>query len=549
MRIQSLTRHAGVSFNGGPGFVHIRTANADPRVLRSAWDTVVAQRGLGEPLQVTTSEDDGSGRVDGFAPVFPFLPLPSLATAIRAAYADRAISKTLTDELALASADARMFEASYGMHLREAQRRGWVAQSFRLGFYPAILVGAGRHAHMLVMNMPARASAPLALAGMNKGIARDLLAAHGLPIAAGALAASPTAALRAARRIGGLVVIKRLIGGNSDGVIVGLSETRDITSAAKMLLAGNHAVLVESAVTGVELRLHFLSGKLHRTFRAEPYSVTGDGKRSLAELIGERYPRYLHIMSGSNAHRRRLVMCLWAHGVRTIADVEKVIPELGRAIRISAATGAGMERVEVTDFIPKRDISRIERFLKSHGSPSGGIDVIVCMPGAPFDEGGVILELNIPCGFAYLDDPQRAVATDLDAAIAGDATFRRDKGRVPVWLVMKEDGEKVARRVELALRKQHEHVVVNELTAHQSNWVSLLNRPDADALLVTVSEDAILAHGIPVNLAPVLVFDGDPKMSARKFPITWQTVRHAKGRHARSPFAPNRQRAPKSGIG
>jgi cyanophycin synthetase len=421
------------------------------------------------------------------------------------------------------------------MHLREAQRRGWVVQSLRLGFYPALLLGAGRHAHLLVMNVPAHVSAPLTLAGINKGTARDLLAAYGLPVAAGAVASSPSAALRAARRIGGPVVIKRLVGGNSDGVIVGVSQTRDVTSAAAMLLAGNQAVLVESAVTGVELRLHFLSGKLHRAFRADPYWVTGDGHRSLTDLVGERYPRYLRVMSSSGAHRRRLVMCLWPLGVRTIADVDRVVPALGHVVRISAATGAGMERVEAADFIPKRDIARIERFLTHHGSPSCGVDVIVRTPGAPFDEGGVILELNIPCGFGYLDDPKRAVAADLRAAIAGDAGFRRDKGRVPVWLVMEEEGKDLARRAEMALRKREGRVAVGALAVEQSNWVSHLNQPDVEALLITVSEDTIRAHGVPVNLAPALVCEGDRAAFARRFPVTWQTVKQAKGRLMRAP--------------
>ena len=42
MRIQSLTRHAGVSFNGGPGLVHLRASNADSRVLCAAWERLVA---------------------------------------------------------------------------------------------------------------------------------------------------------------------------------------------------------------------------------------------------------------------------------------------------------------------------------------------------------------------------------------------------------------------------------------------------------------------------------------------------------------------------
>ena len=532
MRIQVLTRHAGVSFNGGPGYVHLRAANVDSRVLRSAWESVVVQAGLGGPLRL---RDRGGDELEGSAPVYPFLSLVSLSAALRNACAGRPLSRSLADELSLASPDARMYEASYGMHLRAARRRGWVVQPLLLGFYPALLVGAGRHAHLLVMNLPAHVSSALTLAGTNKASARDLLASHGLPVAPGALASSPDAALRIARSLSGPVVIKRLVGGNSDGVIVGVRDTRDVTSAAKALLAGGHAVLVESLVMGSELRLHFLAGRLHRAFRAEPFSVTGDGRRSLNALIAEQYPRYLRTMSASSAHRRRLVMCLWALGVRTLADMARTVPARGRVVRISAATGAGMERVAAKDFLLARDIARLERFLSHHGSPSCGMDLIVHTPRAPLDEAGVILEMNVPCGFAYLDDPRRAVAADLEAAIAGDATFRRDRGRIPVWLVM-EDAKRLGQKA-AALRKRHNGIEVGRLNVARSNWVSLLNQPGVNALLIIVSEAAILAHGIPVNLAPVLLPEGDRATFPQRYPATYRTVMHAKGRLAagRSP--------------
>lgn len=529
MRIQAITRHAGVSFNGGPGLVHVRAANADPRVLRSAWEHVVVQSGLGGPLHIDSTTDDDVGASGA---VFPFLALATLSRALRDAYAGRSSVGHIVDELATAALDARMYDASYGMHALLARTRGWVVQPFALGFFPTVLLGAGRHARMLVMNMPGHVSSTLALAGINKAIARDLFASHGFPVAPGAMVSSPQAALRIARTLGQPVVVKRLIGGNSDGVIIGVQEVRDVTSAAKALLSGGHAVLVESHLIGSELRLHFISGRLHRAFLAEPRTVTGDGVRSLAELIREGLPDYLDTMSASRFHTRRLVMCLWALGVRKLADIARVAPARGRVVRVSAATGSAMQRVDVSDFILSRDIARFERFLALHGSPSCGIDVIVRTPRAPFDESGAILEINVPCGFGYLDDPRRAVAADLDNAIAGDATFRRDKGRIPVCLVMNSDEKRLARGVRAALRSRYERVAVARLSVARTNWVSLLNQPDVDALVVIVSEASILAHGVPVNLAPALMCDGDRAEFVRRYPATCSTVKFAKGRIA-----------------
>ncbi len=532
MRMQSLTRHAGVSFNGGPGLVHLRVTNTDPRRLRASWERLVVSGGLGGTLNI---DDRGAGETHASAPVYPFLSLTALAAALRADYAGRPIARALADELALAASDARVYEASYGKHLHEAARRGWVVQPLTLGFYPSILLGAGRHARLLAMNLSTRVSSAITLAGTNKAMARDLLAAHGLPVSPGALVGSPDAALRVARRLGGAVVIKRLIGGNSDGVIVDLTDPRDVRSAARTLLAGGHGVIVESLVAGTELRLHYLSGKLHRAYVAEPFTVTGDGARTIGALIAERYPRYLSVMTSAAAYRRRLVMRLWGLGVRRPADIERIIPASKRVVRISAATGADMQKVTATDFIRRSDLAQIERFLAHHGSPSCGIDVIIGTPRAPLSESGVILEINVPCGVMYLDDPARAVAADLSAAIEGDATFRRDKGCVPVWLIVETEARNVMRRAEAALGKRYGCVATGTLDPVHSTWLSLLNQPDADALLIRVSEAAILAHGIPVNLAPVLVHSGDRPTLLRINPATCATVRNAKGRFAEVP--------------
>src|SRR5438045_3512119 len=102
MRIQPLTRHAGVSYNGGPGYVHFRAADADPRVLRSAWERVVVQPGLGGPIRLRRL---GGGDWEGSAPVFPFLSLVTLLAALRAACAGRRLPRAIADELVLSGGD------------------------------------------------------------------------------------------------------------------------------------------------------------------------------------------------------------------------------------------------------------------------------------------------------------------------------------------------------------------------------------------------------------------------------------------------------------
>ncbi len=533
-RVLAVTRHAGVSFNGRSGQVHLRIADVDSRVLSSVWDALITSTGLGGPLRRGPRRSDG---ISASAQLFPFLPLETLRAALDHGLAGRELPPWLTDELATAESDARMYAASYGRHVTEAARRGWLVHPLRLGFHPALLLGAGEHARVLVMNAPEGARAPIVLAGTNKAFARDLLTAHGLPVAPGALAGSAAAAVRAARRLGsgGPVVLKRMTGGNSDGVIVGLERAADVRSAATRLLAGHHAVLVEAMVEGNEYRLHFIDGRLHRMFHAEPYTITGDGRRSISALLRRAHPRYLGAMSAAEAHRRRLVLCLWSAGVRDFADLGRIVPARGKVLRASPASGTGMRRVAPSSVLLADDIARLERFLARYRAPSCGLDLVMRAPRTPLDEAGAILEINVPCGFAYLDQPARAVAADLDAAVADDPEFRRSKGRIPVWLVLEEDAPRLRARALALLRSRHGRVRAGRLDDRRDDWAALLNDPTADALLLTVSEAAVEAHGLPRNLGATLVHESTAREMSRRAPMTCRTLRHAAGRLQRIP--------------
>ena len=517
--------------------MHLWVSGARMRALRAAWDACFVKAGLAAPLRARAEKTGGA--IHGFAAAYQFLPIAAMTEALEAALSGTRASADTLDALATHALDARMYRDSYGLYAEVARHWGWVVQPIRLGFYPSLLLGAGRHARLLAMNVGEGVSAPLGMAGINKAIGRDFLAAHGLPVAPGFLVDSVDLAVRRARELGFPVVLKRLIGGNSDGVLVGLRTVAAVRAGAARLLGQDFAILVEHLVEGTEVRLHFVAGRLHRAFHAEPREVTGDGRRSLAALIAKRHPGYWAAMTSSRVHQGRLVNCLWAQGVRTFADLRTVIPAKGAAVRVSAATGSGMQIVDPAAYFRRADITRLEQFLKRHGAPSCGMDVMVTRPRAPLDDGAVIIELNAPCGFGYVDDPLRVAAYEMQEAVRGDRTFQRSKGRVPVWLVLEEQARDatVWRRVRAAFDRRHPRGVTSVVRGRGANWTALVNRRDAEALLIRLSAEAILEHGLPANLAPQLLFEGSEAAFRRTFPVACRTVRHAKGRRVAIPAA------------
>src|SRR5439155_7428300 len=139
----------------------------------------------------------------------------------------------------------------------------------------------GRHTKIFTMNTHENVLAPMAFAGTNKAYCRDFLQAHGFPVAPGHLVTDPEMAVDKARLLGFPVVLKRFVVGNSDGVIAAIATKEDCRDGARRLLQKDYCLVLEKMIEGVEIRLHFVAGRLHKAYRCEPLHVRGNGKDSL----------------------------------------------------------------------------------------------------------------------------------------------------------------------------------------------------------------------------------------------------------------------------
>ena len=118
--------------------------------------------------------------------------------------------------------------------------------------------------------------------------------------------------------------------------------------------------------------------------------------------------------------------------------------------------------------------------------------------------------MNVPSGFGYLDDAVHVAAGELAESVAHDSAFRKSGGRIPVWMVL-SDGALAARTWQAALRAFHRrHGGGTVLTFDTSDvqWLAVLNRPSATALLLRLPADAVCQHGLPAQLRPMLLVPG-----------------------------------------
>lgn len=505
----------------------------DPRRLQAIWTACLVESGLAEGLQVSSHRARNRSS-HCYARTYPFIPLELLRRVLDDVYSGALTQPEALEKLTPYSTDAYYYGRSHGLYSHLASERGWVCCPTRFGFFPALFLGIGTYTTIFTMNMHEKVLAPMAFAGTNKAYCRDFLEAHGFPVAPGHLVTDPEMAVDKARLVGFPVVLKRFGGGNSEGVILSISNERDCREGAERLLQRDFCLVLEKMIEGLEVRLHFLSGRLHKAYRCEPLYIRGNGKDSIHDLMVAAYPDYFRIMSSSEAQRQRFVLFLWGRGVREFGDLRKYVPAPGDKIRVSAAAGAIMKDIDPRAVFLERDITRLEQLLQQYGAPSAGVDLMMTARRVPFERGGVILEINVPCGFAYLDEAVQAADYELSAAIGHDREFIANLGRVPVWLILDEemrDQPKVKTKISRRFFRLYPRGVEGSLSGGLTcPWPAMLSNRRAEAFLISVNEAAILDHGMPTQLAPIVIFAGKRAQFRRRYPVVSRTAVNAKGR-------------------
>jgi hypothetical protein len=519
MRLAELTRHVGYSSVPGIDLFHLfletdagaTFGESEREALKVRWEERLVRRRLAEPLAFA---EDRGGKIHAYATVHPFLHRQVIDEVVTGA-----VGTEVDERLATQQHGAFFYRNAYGLYHRIARYRGWVSFPVLLGNYTALFLGIGRHCRLVTMNVDESVSAVVAFAGVSKAFCREVLKAHGIPVAPGDVATSVEDAVSIAERLGGDVALKTFRGGNSEGVVLGVrgAACRD---AAERLFAKEDEILVERMIAGRELRLHFIGGALHEVRGADAPTVVGDGVTPLAELIRKRLPRYAEIALSNPYQRKRIVLQLFRWGVRDIDDLARVVLPEGVEARVAAATGHGMSVLPI-ETLDAFDRAKLESFLQRYGASSAGVDVLVDASGKLL----AVIEINAPSGFAYLEDAPRAADTELLAFVRRDPTFIADDGKVPVWIgAPKERRDAVSAAFAARFPKGREATLSPE-----AGWIPVLTER-ADAFLLWVDDEVIERAGLPANLAPSVIVEKNREELGRRAPVLAEVIERTGGR-------------------
>jgi hypothetical protein len=495
----------------GADILHVRL-NAPPNGDPCRPWSLLQAKGL---AQEPSWSELAPGHYHASASVYPFLPRSLLERLMmNAETCDADEWDLLASALEPYAHDAAVFYRSYNHYRSWAREQGWPAHAGSLGRHMCVVVGMGAHHRVIVMNVAEGAPFHAALIGARKCAGRDWLKSIGLPVAQGGLAATPEQAADMAARVGFPVVLKRPVGGNGDGVVLGVEDAQACREAAGQLLVGQPHVIVEHMLKGSEFRIHLVNGRIWEIRRVAHREIVADGAAVIGDLIRHQHAKFWRAVEKSEWMRRRLVYVLWGQGARGFCDLESIRPALGARIRISSSVAvdeAGLAPHALT----KADRTSIEAAFAALGSPSGGVDVLLAQEGGPLAQGAVI-EVNIPCGMNYLSAPDQAAATEMSAWFGDAEPFREVRGRVPLVLMTSRSSDAWA-RVRDAMCARHENLL--ELDMTRTGWMPAI-WSKADAILMHVSEEAVLEHGLPLQSGATLI----AHEHAASFPLLHATM-------------------------
>jgi cyanophycin synthetase len=321
----------------------------------------------------------------------------------------------------------------------------------RVGGRSLLRIGYGHHRRLICAALTSQTSAVGVDIAADKQLSKQLLAAAGIPVAAGVAAWSAQEAADALAEIGAPVVIKPIGGNQGMNLTIGVRTAAEAAAAFAKASAAGGAALVEALVPGADYRVLVIDGQIAAAAQLRPASVTGDGSHTIGQLVelANADPRR------GAGHARELTR------IRLDADALSHLDALGLddhsvpadgqlvTLRQNANLSTGGTSKDVTELVHPEIADLCRRAAAVTGLDICGIDVRLADIAAPLNDPAghgtaqpaAVLELNACPGLRMHLSPAEGRPRDVAAAVV-DSLYRPGQpARIPVISVTGTNGK------------------------------------------------------------------------------------------------------------
>jgi len=277
-----------------------------------------------------------------------------------------------------------------------------------------------------------------------------ILGSLGLPVPRQELVSSQTDALKAARKLGGSVVLKPYNGNHGRGITIDISGDDEIREAFNAAREHSRSVIVETFQPGDDHRLLVINGELIAATKRTPGHVVGDGTHTIAELVEivnqdprrgvghEKVLTRLELDAQAN-----LMMERAGHGADSVPKAGEIV-----YLRSTANLSTGGTATDVTDIIHPDNRDMAVRAVRAIGLDVGGVDFITPNITESYKSiGGAICEVNAAPGFRMHVAPSEGTPRDAAGPVIDMLFPPGTPARVPIAAITGTNGKTTTARM------------------------------------------------------------------------------------------------------
>ncbi len=391
-------------------------------------------------------------------------------------------------------------------------------------------LGYGRHRRLVCAALTSQTSAVGVDIAADKQLSKQLLAAAGIPVAAGVVARSEQQAADGLAELGAPVVIKPLGGRQGANLTIGVRTAAEAAAAyAKAAVAGD-AVLVEALVPGTDYRVLVIDGQIVAAAQLRPAAVTGDGAHTIGQLVelANADPR-----RGAGHSRELTRITLDADALRHLDSLgldDHSVPAAGQLVplRRNANLSTGGTSKDVTDAVHAEVAGMCRRAAATTGLDICGIDVRLADISAPLIDPaghgaarpGAVLEVNACPGLRMHLCPAEGQPRDVAGAIIDSLYPPGQDARIPVIAVTGTNGKTTTVRMIAQVLRQAGlragmactdgvyvggELVYDADASGPRSAEMLLDDPTVEAAVLETARGGIVRRGLGYDRADVAV--------------------------------------------